>query len=70
MITRCCKWWCHKYSGDEKWDAGHLGVAAGLQLSLGVKNDDGSAPTPECELAVILHAQVCQGLQSLRRMTF
>lgn len=26
-------------------------MAAGLQLSLGVKNDDGSAPTPECELA-------------------
>lgn len=33
MITRCCKWCCHKYCNDEKLDASHLGVVAGLHLS-------------------------------------
>lgn len=50
MITRCCKWLCHKYSNDEKLDASHLGVIAGLYLSLVVKNDNGSVFTPECKL--------------------
>ena len=59
MITRCCKWLCHKYSNDEKLDASRLGVIAGLHLSLVVKNDNGSVFTPESAslpLAVILHA--------------
>lgn len=58
MITRCCKWLCHKYSNDEKLDASHLRVIAGLHLSLVVKNDNGSVFTPESAslpLAVILH---------------
>lgn len=58
MITRCCKWLCHKYSNDEKLDAIHLGVIAGLNLSFVVKNDNGSVFTPESAswpLAVILH---------------
>lgn len=57
MITRCCKWLCHKYSNDEKLDARHLGVIASLHLFL-VKNDNGSVFTLESAslpLAVILH---------------
>lgn len=58
MITRCCKWLCHKYSNDEKLDASHLRVIAGLHLSLVVKNDNGNVFTPESAsfpLAAILH---------------
>lgn len=58
MITRCCKWLCHKYSSDEKLDASHLGIIAGLHLPLLVKNDNGSVFTPESAslpLAVILY---------------
>lgn len=57
MITRCCKWLCHKYANDEKLDASHLEVIAGLHLSL-VKYDNGSVFTPESAsllLAMILH---------------
>lgn len=59
MITRCCKWLCHKHSNDEKLDTSHLGVIAGLHLFLVVKNDNGSVFTPESAsllLAVILHS--------------
>lgn len=58
MITRCCKWLCHKYSNDEKSGATHLGVIARLHLSLVVKNYNGSIFTPKSAslpLAVILH---------------
>ena len=58
MITRCCKWLCHKYSSDEKLHASHLRVIAGLHLSLVVKNGNESVFTPESAslpLAVILH---------------
>lgn len=73
MITRCCKRLCHKYSNDEKLDASHLGVIAGLYLSLVVKNDNGSVFTPESvslPLAVILQTPGMPGAESLHLMTF
>lgn len=73
MITRCCKRLCHKYSNDKKLDASHLGVIAGLYLSLVVKNDNGNVFTPESVsllLAVILHTSGMPGTESLHLMTF
>lgn len=70
MITRCCKWCCHKYCNDEKLDASHLRVAAGLHLSLfaGMIMELYLPQRVHASLllAMILHTQVCQGLQSLR----
>lgn len=72
MITRCCKWLCHEHSNDEKLDTSHLGVIAGLHLSL-VKNDNGSVFTPESAsllLAVILHSPGVPGTAILALSDF